>query len=190
MPPAIHITGASGSGVSTLGRGLAERTGAVHLDTDDFYWAPLEPKYSVKRGVPERLRLLRSAFEAAEKRGFVLSGSVGAWADSIVPRFGLVVFLEAPAETRAARLRHREAEEFGGAAIAPGGARHEEHEAFVAWAMQYDAGPKEGRSRARHEAWLRTLRCPVLRLDGIEPADRLVERVVETHPEIMRAARI
>jgi hypothetical protein len=41
MPVAIHITGASGSGTSTLGRALVERLGAVHLDTDDFYWSPV-----------------------------------------------------------------------------------------------------------------------------------------------------
>ena len=33
-PYAIHITGASGSGVTTLGRALAAATGAVQLDTE------------------------------------------------------------------------------------------------------------------------------------------------------------
>jgi hypothetical protein len=59
-----------------------------------------------------------------------------------------------------------------------GGARHEEHEAFISWAMAYDIGPKEGRSLARHEAWLKALACPVLRLDGSEPTDKLLRRVL------------
>src|ERR1043166_3667896 len=97
MPAALHITGASGAGTSTLGRGLASALGAVHLDTDDFFWAPVEPKFSERRAVPERLRLLGAAFDAAGPRGWVLSGSLsGGWAAPIVPRFRQVIFLQAP----------------------------------------------------------------------------------------------
>ncbi|MFI5013985.1 MAG: hypothetical protein ACHQAY_16715 [Hyphomicrobiales bacterium] len=178
MRRAIHITGASGSGVTTLGRALARKTGAVHLDTDDFYWSPVEPKFSVKRDVSERLLLLDAAFRTAGRRGWILSGSVGQWADPILSLFSLVVFLHAPAEIRAARLRRREAEQFGSEAIAPGGARHEEHEAFIRWATDYDGGTREGRNLARHEAWLKRLTCPVLRLNGAEPVDGLVRGVL------------
>jgi adenylate kinase family enzyme len=178
----IHITGASGSGVSTLGRALAGKTGAVHLDTDDFYWSPTLPKYSVKREAQKRLALLDEAFRAAAGRGWILSGSVSEWADPILPLFRLVVFLTAPAQTRAARLRRREAEEFSAAAIAPGGARHREHEAFIRWALDYDRGTQEGRNLARHQSWLARQTCPVLRLDGTVPPAALVDSVRAADP--------
>ncbi|HIP76906.1 MAG TPA: adenylate kinase, partial [Kiloniellaceae bacterium] len=54
----LHITGASGSGTSTLGRALSEHLGIAQFDTDDFYWQPSDPPYTVKRSAEERLRLL------------------------------------------------------------------------------------------------------------------------------------
>jgi uridine kinase len=36
----IHITGVSGSGVTTLGRALSKALGFAHLDTDDFSGCP------------------------------------------------------------------------------------------------------------------------------------------------------
>ena len=41
----IHIMGASGAGVTTLGRALADTLGLPHHDTDDYYWRPTDPPY-------------------------------------------------------------------------------------------------------------------------------------------------
>ncbi len=177
-PFAIHITGASGSGVTTLGRALAEATGAVQLDTDDFYWAPGEPKFSQKRAPEERVRLLREAMAAAGNRGWILSGSVGAWAAELVPLFGLVVFMSAPTEVRIARLTMREEAQFGASVIAPGGSRHEDFTKFIDWAAHYERGTREGRNRKVHEEFLARVTCPVLRLDGTQPAQDLVAHVL------------
>ena len=57
----IHVTGASGSGTSTLGRALAKHLDFTHLDADDFYWQPTLPPYTAKRNSVERLALLASA---------------------------------------------------------------------------------------------------------------------------------
>jgi adenylate kinase family enzyme len=176
---AIHITGASGAGTTTLGRALAAHLNAAHLDTDDFYWLPVEPAFSEKRPAQERLRLLGDAFAAAGARGWVLSGSIGDWAASLVPLFALVVFLRTPTDVRLARLRSREAKRFGVPAIAAGGSRYKEHEAFIQWSADYDAGTVSGRNLARHEAWLANLPCPVLRLDGNEEVDMLTKKVIE-----------
>src|SRR5215510_6892142 len=91
---AIHITGASGAGVSTLGRALAARTGAAQLDTDDFYWLPIEPFYSQERPVAERLRLIRNEMDATGPRGWILSGSIGSWGEPLLARVTLVVFVQ------------------------------------------------------------------------------------------------
>ncbi|MFT4171931.1 MAG: AAA family ATPase [Rhodocyclaceae bacterium] len=168
----IHILGASCCGTTTLGRALAQTMAASHLDTDDFFWLPTDPPYRMSRPAPLRLALLRDAMDAAPS--WVLSGSMCPWGDSLMPRLDLVVFLTASTELRLARLRAREIARYGEAILAPGGAMHAHHEAFIAWAANYDNGGLDKRSRARHEEWITRLACPVLRLPGDMPtADQL-----------------
>ena len=45
----IHITGASGSGTSTLAAALAQEHAFVHVEADDHYWLPTDPPFSSKR---------------------------------------------------------------------------------------------------------------------------------------------
>jgi adenylate kinase family enzyme len=181
------VTGASGAGVTTLGRALAGRLAVSHLDTDDFYWLPSDPPYRVKRETPDRLRLLHEALRGAP-HGWVLSGSLDGWGDPLVPLFDLVVFLLVPTEVRLARLRARERERYGEAALASGGRLHEASLAFLEWAAAYDGGTHDGRSRARHEAWLARLPCPVVRLEGVRPVDEMVGRILsQTDPPHARA---
>ena len=175
----LHITGASGAGTTTLGRALAQRLALPHFDSDDFYWMPTDPPYRVTREIADRLRLLGEML--GERRGWVLSGSLDSWAGPVVARFDLVVWLDTPTALRLARIARRQRVRYGGA-IAPGGALHDEHRAFLDWAAQYDSGQREGRSRPRHEAWLAKLACPVLRLDGSRPTAVLVRTVLEALP--------
>jgi adenylate kinase family enzyme len=164
--------------VTTLGRALARRLGAAHFDTDDFYWLPSEPPYRCKRDVGDRVHLLNCVLRGAP--AWVLSGSVGSWADPLVRLFDLVVFVDTPTGIRLERLRCRETERFGELALAPGGGMHTSHEAFLAWAAAYDTGTWEGRSRPKHEAWLARLPCPTLRVDGAQPTGTLVDAVLGT----------
>jgi adenylate kinase family enzyme len=159
----IHIMGASGSGTTSLAVEMATRYGHRHLDTDDFFWVRTDPPYREKRPAEERLALLRQALRDATS--WVLSGSLCGWGDSLIPEFDLVVFLTVPTSVRLARLRARERERYG-QRIEPEGELHEAHVAFLEWAGRYDTGGVEMRSRALHEAWLATLSCAVVRLDG------------------------
>jgi adenylate kinase family enzyme len=171
----IHVTGASGSGVTTLGRALADALALPHHDTDDYFWQPTTPPYRTQRAAADRLRLMREIF--LPRADWVLSGGLDGWGDAIIPEFDLVVFLTTPHDVRMRRLRAREAAHFGADAVAPGGWRHEETCSFIEWASHYEDGSREGRSLARHEAWLATLPCPVLRLDGSRPLAELVAAV-------------
>ena len=170
----VHITGASGAGVSTLGQDLAARFGLPWLDTDDFYWAPTDPPFTTKRPVEERIASMRAAFGEG---GWIVSGSMDGWGDPVVAEAGLVVFVDTPTDVRLARLRRRESLRYG-ARIEPGGDMHESHAAFIAWAAGYDAGSIEGRNRARHMTWLARLPMPVIRLDGRRPTVELTSEVV------------
>ncbi|WP_257165915.1 hypothetical protein [Bradyrhizobium sp. SRS-191] len=182
LPRRIHITGASGSGTTTLGRSVASALAIPHHDTDDYFWKPTDPPYDDMRPAPERLRLMADMF--VPRPAWVLSGSLAGWGDPLISHFDLVVFITIEKELRLQRIRCREAARYGAAAVAPGGARHRDTEAFVAWAAAYDEGDSVSRTRAKHEAWLATLPCPVLRLDGGRPIEELTARVVTTASQL------
>lgn len=171
----VHLMGASGSGVTTLGRALAGRLALPHHDADDYFWLPTAPPYQTTRPAADRVRLIREMF--LPRPDWVLSGTVTGWGDEFVPFFDLVVFVTTPRELRLQRLRGRETAHFGADAVAPGGWRHAETEAFVEWASRYEAGDREGRSLAKDEAWLIGLSCLVVRADGSRPLADLVEEL-------------
>jgi adenylate kinase family enzyme len=172
--PRLHVTGASGAGVTTLGRRLARRLAVPHLDVDDFYWMPTDPPFTTKRPPEERVRLI-----AAERGpgGWVLTGSLDGWGDALVEEATLIVFVVTPTPVRLQRLAARQRDLFG-TRIDPGGDMHDNHVAFPTWAAQYDDPTFPSRSRARHEAWLAGLAVPVVRADATREVEELVGDVV------------
>lgn len=161
----IHITGAAGSGTSTLAAAYANATGVRVLETDDYFWRPTEPPYQTKFEEAERcanlLRDLRAGADA------VVSGALIGWGRALEDAFDLVVFLYVPTDIRLARLTLREESRFGKAD--PG---------FLAWAAQYDAGTAEGRSLERHRAWLQRRQCPVLCLEGEHSVEERLQKLL------------
>ena len=176
MPRRIHILGASGTGTSTLARGLAGALGSQAFDTDDFYWRPSDPPSVEKRPAAERLALMQEVF--LPRSDWVLSGSMQGWGSPVIPRLTHVIFLTMAAGPRLALLRRRERQRHG-AAIAPGGARERAYRGFLNWAMGYDDPEFTGRSRAGHEAWLAGLRCPVIRLDAAAAREALLDAALD-----------
>lgn len=53
-----------------------------------------------------------------------------------------------------------------GARIQSGGDMEKGHKEFIEWAAQYDDGILSGRSLKRHEKWMKSLHCPILRIEG------------------------
>jgi uridine kinase len=151
----IHITGASGSGATTLGAAIAQDLSLRHLDADSYYWLPTSPPFKEKRPPAERFTMLRTVIQS--EPGVVLSGSIVGYGAEVEDAFDLIVFLYLPAGIRLERLRRRELEMYG-----------KVDTAFLDWAAQYDEGPSDGRSLAKHNAWLAKRSCPVLRLEGDE----------------------
>jgi adenylate kinase family enzyme len=160
----IHIVGASGSGVTTLGRAVADALAIPHHDTDDYFHQLTDPPYRHRRDVADRLRLMHEMFLGRPQ--WVLSGSLDDWGGPVIAMFDLVAFVYVPTEIRLHRLRDRELR------------RGSMDDDFFEWAAHYDDGTREGRNLPRHEAWLKTLHCPVLRLDGTLPVDDLVQKVI------------
>ena len=170
----IHIFGASGSGTTTLGKKISEELGWTHMDTDDYFWIPTDPKFTAKRPTEERLSLMKRDIEQAEN--VVISGALAGWGDPLIPYFTLAVRIELDQNIRIERLRKREYERFG-ARIEPGGDMYLHHLDFIEWAKKYDMGDMTHRSKMRHDAWEKTLPCEVLLLDGADDVDTNFKKI-------------
>ena len=177
MNRCIHILGAPGSGTTTLGQALAARLSIAFFDTDQFYWENWPVDFLKKREPEARERLLESTLSA--ERDWVLAGSIDGWNNNFEQNFGHVIFLYLEPAKRMNRLRQREIDRFGEAAIAPGGSQHEHATYFLDWAAHYDDGTREGRSLPRHETWMKNLTCPVLRLNTEASVPDLVQTALK-----------
>lgn len=167
--------GASGSGTTTLGRALAGYWSVPHADADDYFWVPTVPPYLEKRPENARRALMREVFVPRE--GWVLSGSMMGWGESIVAECDALVFLTLDSRERLRRLEAREVnrragQDFDKAAWSE----------FLNWAKGYDDPAFDGRSRAAHEAWLDQLDLPVLRLDSEMSVAELLDAVLNWEP--------
>ena len=176
MKHVIHIFGPSGAGTTTLGRLLCDTLGWQHMDTDDYFWLPTEPKFTQKRPREARIALMEADLDRANHA--VVSGSVADWGLPLLPRFTLAVRIELAQELRIARLIAREQQRYGDR-IAPGGDMYRRHREFVEWARGYETGGPDMRSRARHDLWEQHFRCPILRLDGAETPQQHLQKVLQ-----------
>ena len=149
----VLITGASGSGTTTLGRALAGELEAAFFDVDDYFWLPSEPPY--RRARDPRARLSLFVADLAKAPRSVISGSVINWSAPLEDSFSQIVFLALPPELRLARLLERETARFGRA-----------NPEFMESAAQYDRGDADENSRIGDERWLTRRACPVLRIEG------------------------
>ena len=163
----ILVTGASGSGATTVGQTLAKRFNFSFLDADDYFWQPSDPPFQFKRDRLPRLSMILADLTSATT-GAVVSGSIVDWGIELEDSFSFIVFLTVPAPIRIERLRARELSRFGRA-----------DPKFLEWAAQYDQGYMEGRSLIKHERWLSARKCRVLRIDGDVALGDRIERILQ-----------
>jgi adenylate kinase family enzyme len=173
----ILVTGASGTGTTTLGRELASAWSVPHADIDDYFWVPSSPPFVSKRPLAERVALIHAMF--VPRDSWVASGSLRNWGNSVLKRVNAVVFLQLERDVRMARLMNREVVRYGQAAIGRGGALHAAHRNFIRWASRYDDPSCAGRTLIEDEAWLHNLACPILRLGTNRPVSALTECVID-----------
>lgn len=173
----IHILGAPGSGVTTLGKALSDRLGFSHFDTDDYYWFTDDAlPFRRKRNPDHRRQILKKDLESTDT--WVLSGALCGWGDVFVPSFDLVIYMWLPAGIRLERIRKREIQRYGAARILPGGDLNLVYEKFLCWAASYDEENGNIRSKSKEEHWLEQLSCPVLRMEAPFSADEMAESIV------------
>ena len=171
----INVIGASGSGTSTVGRSLASTLSIPHFESDDYYHAPSDPPFQNRRADTDRYELI--CRDLLSNQNWVLSGGVSEW--SPVVKFTCIVFLYVPTPVRMERLRRRESHRFG-ERILKGGDMYTIHEEFIDWASRYDAGDIDGKTLARHEAYLKDQDCKVLEFRGVLPVEHIAKMVHES----------
>lgn len=172
----IHILGASGSGVSTLGESVGHRLGVPVFDCDTYYWEKTNPPFLKATPIPDRQKALLADMEP--HTSWVCSGSMDSWSEPFESLFTHIVFLYVPSEVRVSRLRLRE-KKLWGERILEGGDMCIEHEKFMSWAGQYDEGLKNGRSLPRHKTWLAKQRAPILLIEGELSLEVALNRVLD-----------
>lgn len=166
----IHIAGACGSGTSTLGCAIERKYGFKWLETDDYFHLP----NGQFRSREERDILLMAEINNYPK--CVISGSLANWGEVFIPRFDLVVYVSTATDIRIERLNKRQYERFG-ERICKGGDLYNNHINFIEGARNYDT-LEQGRCKKRHEEWFKLLTCPLLRVDGTESVDVLLEKIM------------
>src|SRR5208337_3659365 len=159
----IHIFGASGSGVTTLGKQLSETVRIPYFDSDDYFWEQTFPAFTLEREPDLRNRMLTNDLQ--QHTHWILGGSMYVW--GCTPDFDLVVFLWVPQDIRIDRLSNREYARYGESIYTDPLRKRLFHE-FIEWAKGYDSGYTHASSRtmAAHELWISRLTCPVLEIRG------------------------
>ena len=74
--------------------------------------------------------------------------------------------------------------------IDEGGDMHDTHEKFLQWASRYDTGDIEGKTLARHEAYLTKQQCPVLKYHGVSSVSDITISVLQSIRKIRNAKEI
>ncbi len=161
----LLITGASGSGTTTLGQALASTLNWTFVDTDDLFWLPTDPPFTTRRERNQRCQQMRQALVNHEN--LVVSGSVMDWGADIEDAFDCIVFLYLDTTIRITRLKVREMQRYGFI-----------NQESIDWASGYDHPASEGRSLAKHKRWLAARSCTILTLEGDLSVKERLQRVL------------
>ena len=162
----ILICGLNGTGTSTLGSMLADRMGYEFIDNEDLYFQKTDPSYmfSGPRSEEEVIRLLEERI--SKNNRFVFAAVRGNYGDKLIAALDHIVLIEVPKQIRSQRVRDRSYQKFGDR-ILPGGDLYDRENKWFSLT--------ESRPDAYVTDWLKSIDCPVIRIDGT----RLVEDNVD-----------
>ena len=169
MGTGILICGMNGSGKSTLGKALAERINFRFIDNENLYFkrsAANEP-YGNGRTKEEVIALLME--EVREYPDFVFVAVKGDYGQEILPLYNYIVMVEVPRDIRLERVRNRSFMKFGERML-PGGDLYEKEEQWFKLV--------ESRPETYAEEWLKSMECPVIRVDGTKPVEENIDYIL------------
>lgn len=177
----IHIFGASGSGVTTLGRALSRKLNIDYFDSDDFFWLKTEIPFTLKQDPVIRNAAISERL--SNTRHWVFGGSIIHWGPDIFPSFDLIVFLYLDPDIRLERIRKREHERYGDEIII-NPERKEIFEKFMKWTKDYDYNTGiANRTLDAHREWLSTIHNPLLELSGDINVQQKIKMILDKMDE-------
>ena len=170
MGTGIIVCGLNGAGKSTLGKALAEKLHFHFIDNEDLYFPKTDPDniFASPRTREEVEKLLFHEIKVHED--FVFASVKGDYGEMIYPFFRYAVLINVPKNIRIERVRNRSFLKFGERMLS-GGDLHEQEERFFALV--------ESRAENMVEEWVRSLSCPVIRVDGTKPIQENVNYIIE-----------
>ena len=165
----IMICGLNGTGKSTLGRMLADRMGYEFIDNEELFFPKTDPSYmfSDPRSKEEVIRLLEERISDNDR--FIFAAVKGDYGDKLIALLDHVVLIEVPKQIRRQRVRDRSYQKFGDR-ILPGG---DLYDIESKWFTLTDSRPE-----TYVTDWLKTVNCPVIRIDGTLPAEKNLDHIV------------
>lgn len=172
----IHIFGASGSGVTTLGMEFSKRNGMQYFDCDDYFWDESELPYTRKRLPQIRNKMLID--DVSKSNNWVLGGSLIQWGYDFHLLFDLAVFLWIPPEIRIERVKKREYERFGEKNFYDP-QRSKQYQEFIEWVSGYDNNTATGRNIELHEKFLKDVPCDTLEIRGDFTTEQRIDKLTK-----------
>ena len=164
----IMICGLNGTGKSTLGRMLADRMGYEFIDNEELFFPKTDPSYmfSDPRSKEEVIRLLEERISDNDR--FIFAAVKGDYGDKLIASLDHVVLIEVPKQIRRQRVRDGSYQKFGDR-ILPGG---DLYDIESKWFALTDSRPE-----TYVTDWLKTVNCPVIRIDGTLPAEKNLDHI-------------
>ena len=158
----IIICGLNGAGKSTLGKVLAEKLNFYFIDIEDLYFPKTDPNYmyASPRTREEVETILLHEMKTHEN--FILASVKGDYGEDIYSLIQSAILLDVPKSIRMQRVKKRSFQKFGNRMLL-GGDLYEQEEKFFRLV--------ESRDENTIEEWVRSLKGPVMRIDGTKPID-------------------
>lgn len=164
----IIIYGFNGSGKSALGKILAEK---FHfIDIENLYFPKTNPNkiYASPRTRKEVEKLL--LHEIKTHKDFILASVKGDYGEDIYSLIQYAILLDVPKNIRLKRVKKRSFQKFGNRMLL-GGDLYEQEENFFHFV--------ESRDENIVEEWVKSLKCPVIRMDGTKSIDENTNFIME-----------
>ena len=164
----IILCGLNGTGKSTLGKALAEKLHFYFIDIENLYFPKTDPNYiyASPRTRKEVEKLL--LYEMKMHENFILASVKGDY--GMYSFFQYAILLDVPKDIRLQRVKKRSFQKFGNRMLS-GGDLYEREEKFFHLV--------ESRSENIVEEWVRSLKCPVIRIDGTKSVEENVNLIIE-----------
>lgn len=166
----VIICGLNGTGKSTLGKVLAEKLNFYFIDIEDLYFPKTDPNYiyTSPRTRKEVERLLLQ--EVKTHKNFILASVKGDYGEDIYSFIQYAVLLEVPKNIRLQRVKNRSFQKFGDRMLL-GGDLYEQEEKFFRFV--------ESREENTVKEWVKSLKCPVIQIDGTKSIDENTNFIME-----------